>query len=173
MLLKKHLWLATLLLGLLLTTACNDDEEPGIPEIVATWNFSSLDFDIKINDKPLLDFLINDLDYPPAEAAALEAFLKASIAGELPLNNSTITFKADGTYEVKENGTVQDSGTYELNAAKTILKLTSGGVTDEVEVLELNQARLVIKFSEVENDDITEDGIPEKVQVNVTVRFTK
>jgi hypothetical protein len=173
MFLKRQIWLATLLLGLLLTTACNNDDEPTISEIVATWNFNSLEFDIQINDKPLLDFLIDDLDYTQEEAAALEAFLKGSIAGEFPLNNSTITFKSDGTYEVKENGTVQDSGTYELNAAKTILKLTSGGVTDEVEVLELNQTRLVIKFSEVDNEDITEDGIPEKVQVDVTVRFNK
>lgn len=173
MLINRHFLSSMLLLAVLFTTACSNDDEPANSEIVATWNFGSLDFDILINDKTLLNYLVQDQGLSQAEALAAEAFFKASIASEIPLNNSTVTFKPDGTYEVRENGAVQDSGTYELNAAKTILKLTSGGITDEVEVLELNQTRLVIKFSEVDNDDITEDGIPEKIQVNITVRFTK
>lgn len=120
-----------------------------------------------------MTYLVQDLGYTQTEALTLEIFLKSSVMSEAPFTNSTITFKPDGTYEVKESGTVQDSGTYELNAAKTILKLTSGNITDELQVIELNQTRLVIKYTVIENEDLTEDEIPEKVQLDITVRFTK
>jgi hypothetical protein len=170
---KTNFWLAIILVGTLLTTACSNDDEPEISAIVGTWNFGGLDIDIKINDKALLNYLVQDLGYPQNEAVLFEAFLKSSLTSEVPLNNASITFKADGSFEVKENGTVQETGTYELNAAKTLLKLTSGGTTDELEVLELSQSRMVIQFSEIDNDDISEDGVPEKIEVEVTVRFTR
>lgn len=158
---------------LILAVSCGDDETPALADIVATWNFDTIDIDIKINDKPLVNFLMEDVGMIQSDALDEERDFKAYMLAMMPFGNSRITFTQDGKFEIRENSSLQASGTYTLASNNSLLTLKSGSSSIEYDVLELSKSRLVISNGFTENDDLTEDWIPEKIEIKYTMRLTR
>ncbi|MGY6743791.1 MAG: lipocalin family protein [Cecembia sp.] len=154
-------------------SSCRDKEEPAISPIVGTWNFSTFeDLNIQINGQPLEQFLVDE-GLSPQEAQQTANLIKNQLFSAADFAGTVLIFKADGTYEVTVNGTVDESGTYELRNGNTLLRLTSDSETQEFQVKELTTNRLTILLEEEESDDFFEEGSPVLVKLQLELSFVK
>jgi hypothetical protein len=159
--------------SLLVSCGNDDDENPDTPLIVGTWNYSTHKFEGSINGQSIVNFLVENLDLTPLQAQAYEAFFISSLMADQNLEGSTITFNSDGTYSATENGVVTETGTYVLRDNNTVLVLDTTDGVQEFDVKELTRNRMVISFTGVEEEDITEDGVPEAIGFTFDITFVK
>lgn len=168
--------LIILLLSVSVLLSCNSDkEEPtaGASAIVGTWTFSSGNASITIDGKSIRDFLIEDAGLSPEEANLFEGIFSDEFFDVSELQGTSLIFKADGTFEVRENGVLEDSGTYELRNNNSILTLTSGGEPQDFDVKQLTNNRLTIAFTEIEEEDLFEEDEFVDIEIEVELTFTK
>ncbi|WP_373522916.1 lipocalin-like domain-containing protein [Aquiflexum sp.] len=168
----KFLFIICIAASMAFLSSCGkDDDGPAGSPIVGTWTYNAANLTITVNNQPLTTFLVSTGEYTAAEAAAFEAFIKTTILNETDLSGS-ITFNADGTYRAVDGSDVE-TGTYTLTNNDTRLSLTSDGDTQIVEVKELTNNRMVLKFSEEEPVDIDDDGVDENVKFDFEFNFVK
>lgn len=155
-----------------LSSCGEDDDGPAISPIVGTWNFSDSELSILVDNKSISQFLIST-GVDPLEAAAAESFYKAFLEDSLDLQGTSFVFNADGTYSVRENGVVQESGTYQLNSNNTKLTITSSEGPQEFDVEELTNNKMSLSFSEEEMEDFNEDGTLNTIAIKIKIDFVK
>ena len=169
----KSLFIICLIASISILTSCgSDDDGPAVSPIVGTWTYNAIDLNITVNNQPFAAFLVSTGEYTAAEAAAFEAFLKATFISEADLTGSSITFNADGTCRLVD-GSTTESGTYALQSNNTILSLTFDGDTQLLDVKELTNNRLVLSFTEEDFEDIDEDGVNENIKLIFEITFVK
>lgn len=162
-----------LILSIFSFTSCSDgDEDPAISTIVGTWNYNAIDLNIRVNNKPFTTFLIENEGFTAAEAAGAEAFYKALVAESIDFNSAVFLFNADGTYTVTATD-YQESGTYRLTNGNSKLILKSAQDEMEYDVEELTNNRLKLSFTETGQEDISNDGINENLELDVTLTLVR
>jgi hypothetical protein len=153
----------------LIFTSCKKDSTK-TEDIVGTWTAGTSNLSVMVGDKTLTQYFVDVMALPQADAesytALLEQIMAQSFAG-------TITIKSNGTYTATLGGSA-DSGTWSLNGDKTELTIISsvdGPMT--FDVVELTSSKLQIHASEVTSEDLNSDGIPETMNVEVDINFSK
>ncbi|GHB45704.1 lipocalin family protein [Mongoliitalea lutea] len=162
-----------LLVCLLFLSSCNNDDEPEVSPIVGTWSFD--DFELKsvtVNGQPLVQFL-QFLGASQQEALEAEAEIKEIISATANFENTTLNFRSDGTYEIRVNGVIEESGTYELINGNTLLRLLSEGNVDELQVSRLTTNQLTLLIDEEDSGDFLGIGFPVLVRAQLELNLRK
>ncbi len=150
----------------------DDDGAPAVSPIVGTWNYSDSEVTILVDNQSISQFLIANGE-DPVDAALQESFYKVFIENALDLQGSSFVFNADGTYSARENGAVQESGTYQLTNNNTKLTISSSEGPQEMDVLELTNNKLKLSFSEEEIEDFNDDGTDNTVSFSFVIDLIK
>ena|SRR5690554_1712738 len=157
-----------------LLVACGDDEEtPDLPPIVGTWNYASHDYSWEINGQNFISFLVENMELTEQEARFYQTLIEAQVADELGFEGTSIIFNKDGSFSAREDGVEVESGTYSLKNDDSLLVMTSSEGVQEFDVMELSRNKMVISFSELEQEDLTGDGVRENIGFNLEVSFIK
>ena len=168
----KHLFLRSFLLVLisgLILSSCKKDSTK-TEDIVGTWTTSTSTLSVMVGDKTLTQYFIDVMELPPADAQAYTDLLEQLMAQSF---TGTITIKSNGTYTATLGGEA-DSGTWSLNGDQTELTITSG--TDgpmTFDVVQLTSSELHIHAIVVTSEDLNGDDIPETMNVEVDIDFSK
>ena len=152
--------------------SCSEDEnEPeAINDLIGLWTVSNIEFDAKVGNQSLLDFLINEGGMPADDAAILFAFFEALILDELD-PNGTIDIKANNTYISNFDG--PDDGTWKLSADGKILTLNEGTIDEtDLTVNSLTSSTLIVTQIEVTQEDIDDDPLTPDVEIAVEITMT-
>jgi hypothetical protein len=91
---------------------------------------------------------------------------------EKQLEDLSVSFDSDGTY-VLQQGTTEETGTYNLNADNTQLTLESETETKVFEVVELTTNNLELGLTEVLEEDFEGDGVVEEIEVDLFLSLIK
>lgn len=153
-----------------LSSCGKDDDGPAGSAIVGTWNYDSSEVNILIDNQSISQFLIANGE-DPIDAAIQETFFKVFIENSLNLEETSFVFNADGTYTIREKGTVQESGTYQLNNNKLIISSSDG--PEEIDVLELTNNRLKLSFTEEDIEDFNDDGTDNVLKFSFVINLIK
>ena len=95
---------------------------------VGVWTIESTEVSMTVNGGTPYAYFAKQLGTTEAQA---KVFVDAMFS-EMETNSGTMEFKANGTYESKTNGIVEDTGTWSANADKT--KLTTTSSEDDMEM---------------------------------------
>lgn len=155
-----------------LSSCSKDDDGPAGSPIVGTWTYSDSEVTILVDNQSISQFLIAN-GANPTEAALEESFYKVFLENALDFDGTSFVFNADGTYDVRENGAVQESGTYQLTNNNTKLTISSSEGPQEFEVEELTNNRLKLSFSEEEMEDFNDDGTINTIAIGILIEFMK
>lgn len=165
----SRFYLTLFFVSLLVFMSCNNDDEPEMSPIVGVWNYD--DFEVRnifIDGQPL-SLVALVLGIPLQDA---EAQIREFINSFADLENTTITFTSNGTYEIRSSGTVEEAGTYELLNGNSLLRLSAEDFVTDVEVLLLTASQLNLVFDLEERTDLLGEDLPEvtvsgKLQLNL------
>lgn len=161
------------IVSLLASCGSDDDDSPkNTSPIVGTWTYSDSELTFLIDNQGIAAFLIANGE-DPVEAALQESFIKSFFEDALDLQGTSFVFNADGTYSVRENGVVEESGTYQLNSNNTKLTITSSEGPQEFDVEELTNNKLSLSFSEEEMEDFNDDGTLNTIFIKILIDFVK
>jgi hypothetical protein len=164
---------AIAIVSLLSSCGNDDDDSPNnTSPIVGTWTYSDSELTFLIDDQGIAEFLIANGE-DPLVANALENLIKSEFEDVLDLQGTSFVFNADGTFSVRENGAVQESGTYQLNSNNTKLTITSSEGPQEFDVEELTNNKLSLSFSEEEMEDFNDDGTLNTIFIKILFDFVK
>jgi type IV pilus biogenesis protein CpaD/CtpE len=157
-----------LLTGIALAS-CKKDETT-TNNLVGTWTAGTSTMTATVGTQTLTEYFINDVGLTADEAAlyvgVIDQAFKQAFTG-------TITVKSDMTYTSNMGGTA-DTGTWSLSADRT--KLTIDSSTDvpvTYDVTELTASKLQLHMSEAVSEDLNGDGLPETINIEADVNFTK
>jgi hypothetical protein len=151
----------------------DDDEKNENADLIGTWTMTSIDIDLMIDGKSLMQFLIEDAGLSEAEAALLETFFKSTLEDEI--SSGQIELKADNTY-IADFGDDPDTGKWSYNASTMILTIDSNDPDEdiqEIKVKSVSSTTLVIEQSEVVEEDLDDDQINEEIDTMIEMIFTK
>lgn len=150
----------------------DEDEAPAVSPIVGTWNYSDSEVTILVDNLSISQFLIANGE-DPIDAAFQESIVTVFLENALDLPGSSFVFNTDGTYSVRENGVVDESGTYQLTNNNTKLVISSSEGPQEFDVLEFTNNKLKLSYSEVEMDDFNDDGTDNAISISFVIEFIK
>lgn len=164
---QKSIFLV-MLMGIFFSS-CKKDETK-TQDIVGTWTAGTSTLSVMVGNKTLTEYFVDVMELPLEEAESytdlIEQVMAQSFAG-------TITIKSNGTYTSNMGGE-SDSGTWSLNGDKTELTITSstdGPMT--FDVVQLTSSKLQISAIEITSEDLNGDDIPETLNVEVNINFSK
>lgn len=159
--------------GLLMVLfSCGEKDEPQVSPIVGIWNYSAFSFDMSINGQPLEQFL-QAVGASAQEAQEAANEIRNDIFSSEDFEGTELQFNADGTYEIRQDGNFDESGTYELLNGETLLRLTSEDEVTDFEVKQLTANSLTILLEEEESDDFFGIGLPVLVKLELELSFVK
>lgn len=169
-LLKLRIFSLILFSGLILSSCDKDDDDDDIDDIVGTWTMASTDLDAMVGNKTLSAYLVEDAGYSAAEAqlavVVFEGIVEDNFAG-------TLEMKSDNTYNSNFGGD-SETGTWSLSSDRK--QLTIDPASDEpftMEVRELTSGSLKLEGSETVSEDLNEDAVPEVINVDYVLNFTR
>ncbi|MGY6523606.1 MAG: lipocalin family protein [Mongoliitalea sp.] len=163
-----------LLVFLMLTvSSCNNDDEPEVSPIVGVWSYDDFQLNITINGQPLVQFLQTIFGLSAQEAQAAAAEIRDSVFSAGDFEGTTLNFRSDGTYEIRVNGNLDESGTYELLNGNTLLRLSGEDFSTDFQVRTLSNNQLTIVLEEEESDDFFDIGLPVLVRLQLQLSFVK
>ncbi|HEX2920929.1 MAG TPA: DUF4923 family protein [Bacteroidales bacterium] len=160
--------LIIILLAGALITSCKKDEDKE-DDLIGTWNTTTATFDATIDDKPVLQYFV-DMGLSEADAQTAVGVFNTSLQSSF---TGTITFRSDNTYTSNLGGQ-SDNGTWNLNAGRD--KLTIDSATDDpftLDVQTLTNSKMVLSWTEIGQEDLNDDNVPENISVDVTMNFEK
>lgn len=169
---KKVKFLVFLLAGAFIFQSCdNDDESYNQADLIGIWSVSNVDLEILVNDMDMVDYYISQ-GSTKDEAEFLQSLYE--LLASSAFTGSTIEFKSDNTYEVKQSGSELANGTWALNSNATQILIDAGTADEDTyEIASLSNNSLIIKTTESEMDDLNEDGTDEEVTTNIDLSLTK
>ena len=171
---KKVIYSANILilyLTICLLVSCNKDSKDVLPSdlILGKWTMTSTTMDLLFDNKPLSQYLIEELGIPQDEAENFTDLLNDSL---LELFTGTIDFKSDHTYAIVLDGD-SDTGTWSLSADGKTLLLDQGTIDETlVTIMTLDSSTLIIEMTQSDEEDLDEDGITETIimEINMTLK---
>ena len=164
-----------LLMGLIvfITASCGEDDDAdsaGTADITGVWAITSSYVEINVGDKSFVDYLVDVVGVPEADAEEFLDLFKEDFTEGFP---ETIEFKSDNTYTVNTDGDTE-SGTWSLSSDGNTLTLDAG-TTDEtdLDVISLSSTAMKIGFTEEESEDFDDDGVDEIISITFELNFEK
>lgn len=150
--------------------ACEKDKDEDREDIlVGTWNSSTATFDATVNNKPLLQYYIDE-GFTSTDAQSAVNFFNLLMQQTF---SGSITFNADKTYTTNLGGQ-NDTGVWSLSSDGNQITIDSNTEPPfNLEVESLSNNELVVSWQESGQEDLNEDTVPENINVNVNMRFTK
>jgi hypothetical protein len=174
---KPFSFIASLLLifSFLLFNSCSDDDDSGGSQllIIGVWATEVVDFELSIDEVPLVEYLINDVGMPESEAELLaEAF---TLLLEEEIGNFEIELKEDNTYVANfEDGI--DTGKWAYDAGSGFLTINPDDPDEDLQMIKvksLTASGLIIEQSETIEEDVDDDGTPEVIDVAIEMIFIR
>jgi hypothetical protein len=149
--------------------SCKKDETT-TNNIVGTWTAGTSTMSATIGAQTLTDYFLNVVGLTADEAAlyvgVIDQAFKQAFTG-------TITVKSNMTYTSNMGGTA-DSGTWSLSPDRTRLTITSDTDVPVIyDVSELTASKLQLHMSDAVSEDLDGDGLPETINIEADVNFTK
>ena len=169
--LQRAIWVCMLVI-VTMFTSCNNDDEPRVPTIVGVWSYEAFQFNLTINGQQLEQFF-QALGASPQEAQEVADEVRDSFFSSADFEGTILDFRADGTYEIRVNSRIDETGTYELLNGNTLLRLTSEGESTDFEVRTLTNNQLTIVLDEQESGDFLDIGLPVLLRLQLELRFVK
>jgi hypothetical protein len=174
---------ALVTVGLLCTIAvtcffssCNDDDESTPSDLlIGEWIFSTATMELSIDDKTLVQYLMDEGGLTESEAEIYDDLLFGMIEDEfVPESTVVITIKSNDTYLITDPSSEDNEGTRELSADGKTLTLDKG-TEDEMmfEVVSLSESKLVINSIQELEDDFDEDTVNETMVINIEMTLNK
>lgn len=161
--------LLALLIVFLAITGCEKEEAASANknDLISIWTITDSDFNVSINNVPIVDFIMQTLGVTREQAEAFaEDFGGDDITG-------TIEFKEDGTYVSIEND-IEDVGTWELiNDGKQMILDKGTEFETTVTFSAFSASSATITFSETEKEDLDEDDVDETIKYTVIITLKK
>ena len=166
--LKLRNLIPVIITGLILSS-CSKDSTPD-DDLIGTWTTESATLTAMVGTKTMTQYLIDELDYTPAEAQIFVDLFNTMMQQAF---TGTIQMKSDNTYTGTLGGEA-DTGTWSLSSDGK--KLTIDSSTEEpmvLDVIELTSSMLHLQGTDSETDDLNDDGTPETITVTVDLTFIK
>ncbi|WP_291780395.1 hypothetical protein [Cecembia sp.] len=153
-------------------TSCGEKDEPVLSPIIGVWNYSALDVDIFINGQPMVQFF-EALGATSEEAQQAADEIRNDFFSNEDFAGTVLEFKVDDTYEIRIDGRLDESGTWELLNGNSLLRLTSGEDITDFDVRRLTNNQLTIFLEEEESEDFFGIGLPVLVKLQLELSFVK
>ena len=161
------------ILSLTFFTSCGNDDDPEVVSIEGTWDYEEFDLEISINNMSDVDFFIQEFGATPAQATAASQSLKDGFFESDDFEGTRFIFASNGSYEIRVDDQLDESGTYSVNADNTILTLSSDSESIDFEIAELSRNRLTISVEERFEFDLTDDDIDEVLELKIIISFIR
>ena len=168
----KFLKYSLLILLIPFVFACGDDEDPvsqTYQNLLGVWDSKEIALSLSVDNQPITEYWIEELGLTEVEAEFLLELAGQSLAAEF---TGTIEFKADNTYEAKF-GADTETGSWELIKSDQFILLTTGGDVEEIEIVSVTSANLVVRFSDEGSSDLAGDGSGENVEAVIELTLEK
>ena len=172
---RNYMWL---LMGVILFTACDKDEEPIVQaklDLVGEWTASEVSATATVNDVPYIQYVQEAFDLTEAQAEEYANEFLHELSSGL---TGTISFSAENTYHAQFGNEPGEEGTWLMsNDAKTITLTESDGDVDgeamELEVITLSATTLVVVLEEFEFEDMNDNGTDDELVISLELTFVK
>lgn len=171
--LRNGLMVVLFLVSVVFLTSCGNDEDPGIVSIEGTWDYDEFDLEIRINNMSDVDFFIQEFGLSAAEANIASQALKDNFFDNEDFEDTRLIFAANGSYEIRVNNQLDESGTYEVSADNSTLTLNSESEIVVFDIEELSRNRLTIVLGENFEIDLTDDGEEEDFELRLILSFVR
>jgi hypothetical protein len=172
----KHHYLKTLLVLAIfvLAAACSEDGGEDLsPQLVGTWSIDDVNMNVEVEGIPIDEYLKNG-GLTETQINELEDYYQSLIDNQT--DEGDIEFKADYTYSADfGSGPETGSWSYDTKTGDLIL-MPADNVADsssDWRVLSLTDALLVVSQTQVESDDVNDDGTDEKISIETEMRLVK
>ena len=155
-----------------LFVSCSKDSEDALPTdlILGKWTMTATTMDLLFDNKPLSQYLSEELGIPQDEAENFTDLLNDSL---LELFTGTIDFKSDHTYAIVLDGD-SDNGTWTLSADGKTLLLDQGTIDETlVTIITLDSSTLIIEMTQSDEEDLDEDGTTETIIMEIKMTLKK
>lgn len=171
--LKSGLMVVLFFICVVFLTSCGNDDDPGIVSIEGTWDYNEFDLEIRINNMSDVDFFIQEFGISAAEANIASQALKDNFFDNEDFEETRFVFDSNGSYEIRVDDELDESGTYEVSADNSTLSLISDLETVVFDIEELSRNRLTIALSERFEIDLTDDGVDEDIDLKLIISFVR
>lgn len=159
--------------SILFSCGNDEDKKPEPHKIIGTWTFSSMDYETTVNGQDFITFLVETYGVTEAQAEEIvDQYLGDDLEDEF---QGSITFKEDGTYQ-SNDGTSTETGTYSLDSSETNLTINPDDEDEDsivFDVTEFTNNNLSLEYSMEYEEDITEDGESEEIEILMDISLTK
>jgi hypothetical protein len=156
----KFKFFALLLIGLFTTTltSCNNDDDPSAASIVGSWSAIDNDIDVFANGSRIPDIAVQSL----LRQSGVEL-------SEIFDDDSILEFKADGTYEARENPTAApETGSYSVSADGKTLTLRNDFTFS---IISLTETNLELESQII--DEFEDGGQTVEIRADINVEFER
>jgi phage tail sheath protein FI len=156
--------------GIILSSCSKDKTATPEANLTGTWTSGSTTYTAMVGTRTLNQYFTEVVGLTADQAELLITTYSASIQQSF---TGTIQLKSDKTYTSNIGGKT-DAGTWSLSADAKKLTITSNTSGPEIlDVLVLTASKLQLQLLEILNQDLNGDGVPESINVNLDVSFTK
>lgn len=172
---RKFLFFISVVSAFSILISCenDDDKKPEPHKIVGTWTFGPMDYEANVNGQDFVTFLVETYGISESEAEKIEdQNLGDALEDEF---QGSITFKEDGTYE-SNDGSSNETGTYTLDSSETNLTINPDDEDEQsvvFEVTEFTNNKLSLEYAMEYEEDITQDGVSEEIEILMDIFLTK
>ncbi len=163
----KFFSLAVISMSLVFTTACEKEDEGITASIVGSWTITETTMDMTIDGVSWIDYMVNELGWT-AETAEIEW---TEMQSETDMEG-TVEFKDGGVFTSAFEDEDPESGSWTLDHEKLTINV-EGDDTMVFEVITLSESKLVIKLTEIDSDDMDQDGTEEAVEMIMHMTFVR
>lgn len=153
--------------------SCSKDDPTPAELLTGTWNSGTITIVPSIGTTPLAVWL-----NVSAGLSSTEALLYTTMFNTIAQSTftGTLEFRADNTFTWTMTGRTE-SGTWSISGDGTELTLTSPlsviDISDTVNITELTESSLKLNINASVNQDITNDGVAENINIVADLSFTK
>lgn len=162
-----------LTVALFFFVSCDDNEVKAIvpPDqlLEGNWSYEAAKIDVTVNGQDIVDYLIEVFELPATQANQIASMIENE---SFEFTDSSWKFNHDKTFTVLDDDQIT-TGTWNLSVDYKKLNLMADGETNSVDVLVLTATKLQVFMSIVEEVDIDEDGINERLVIDATLTLKK